>query len=58
MDGLELATGFAQVDPDPEVKSAIVEALAFRRADRHVAMILRNADEATFELVAREASRR
>ncbi len=53
MDGLELATGIAQVDPNPEVKFSVVAALAFRRADRHVALILRNTDEATFDLVVR-----
>lgn len=54
MDGLELATGIAQDDPDPEVRASVVEALAFRRADRHVAQILCNADEAIYDLVARK----
>jgi hypothetical protein len=53
MDGLDLATGIAKDDPETEVKSSVIDALAFRRADRHVADILRNADEKTFDLVSR-----
>ena len=53
MDGLDLATGIAEDDPEPKVKSSVIDALAFRRADRHVADILRKADERTFELVSR-----
>ncbi|MGY4466581.1 hypothetical protein ACVWWK_002263 [Bradyrhizobium sp. LB9.1b] len=53
MDGLDLVTSIAKDDPDPEVKSSVVGALAFRRADRHVADILRQADEKTFDLVSR-----
>ena len=51
MDGLDLAATIAQDDPDPEVRATVVGALAFRRADRHVADVLRHADEKTFELV-------
>ncbi len=54
MDGLDLATRIAKDDPDPEVKATVVDALAFRRADRHVAEVLREADEKTFDLVARK----
>ncbi len=53
MDGLDLAAAIAKDDPDPEVKAMVVDALAFRRADRHVAEVLRCADENTFDLVAR-----
>lgn len=53
MDGLDLAAAIAKDDPDPEMKATVVDALAFRRADRHVAEVLRYADEKTFELVAR-----
>lgn len=53
MDGLNLAAAIAKDDPDPEVKATVVDALAFRRADRHVAEVLRCADEKTFDLVAR-----
>jgi hypothetical protein len=52
MDGLDLATDIAADDPEPEVKSSVIDALAFRRADRHVAAILRKADEKTFDLVS------
>ena len=44
----------AKDDPDPEVKATVVDAFAFRRADRHVADVLRCADEKTFDLVARD----
>ena len=54
MDGLDLAAAIAKDDPDPEVKATVVDALAFRRADRHVAEVLRGADEKTFDLVARK----
>lgn len=54
MDGLNLAAAIAKDDPDPEVKATVVDALAFRRADRHVAEVLRCADEKTFDLVARK----
>jgi hypothetical protein len=54
MDGLDLTAAIAKDDPDPEVKATVVDALAFRRADRHVAEVLRGADEKTFDLVARK----
>jgi hypothetical protein len=53
MDGLNLATAIARDDPDPKVQSSIVEALAFRRADRHIADLLRGANKTTFDLIAR-----
>ncbi len=53
MDGLDLAAAITKDDPDPEVKATVINALAFRRADRHVAVVLRCADEKTFDLVAR-----
>jgi hypothetical protein len=52
MDGLDLATTIAKNDPDPQVQASIVNALAFRRADRHVANVLREADDKTFDLIA------
>lgn len=52
MDGINLAVAIAKDDPDPEVKATVVDALAFRRANRHVAQVLRDADEKTFDLVA------
>ena len=53
MDGLDLAATITKDDPDPEVKATVIDALAFRHADRHVAEVLRCADEKTFDLVAR-----
>jgi hypothetical protein len=53
MDGLDLATDIAKEDPEPEVKEAVLDALVFRRADRHVVNLLRSADNATFDLVVR-----
>lgn len=53
MDGLDLAATIAKDDPDPEVKATVIDALAFRRADRHVADVLHCADERTFDLVVR-----
>jgi hypothetical protein len=54
MDGLDLAAAIAGDDPDPEVKAEVVSALAFRRANRHLAEILREADEKTFDLIAQK----
>ena len=54
MDGLDLATALAKIDPDPEVQSSVVDALTFRRADRHVADILHTASDKTFDLIARK----
>ncbi|MBN9268463.1 MAG: hypothetical protein J0I75_28600, partial [Hyphomicrobium sp.] len=54
MDGLDLAADVAKDDPDPEVQASVVDEFAFRRADRHVAIVLRNASDATFDLVARK----
>ena len=53
MDGLDLASAIAKNDPDPEVQATVVDALAFRRADRHVAEVLQNASDKTFDLIAR-----
>jgi hypothetical protein len=53
MDGLDLATAITRDDPDPEVQASVVDALAFRRADRHVAEVLRKAGDKTFDLIAR-----
>ena len=53
-DGLDLAADVAKADSDPEVKAAVVDAFAFRRANRHVADVLQGADDNTFELLARK----
>ncbi|BBB11206.1 NACHT domain-containing protein [Sphingopyxis sp. FD7] len=55
MDGLDLATAVAKDDPDPEVQASVVDALSFRRADRHIAKLLQGAKDATFDLVARKS---
>jgi len=53
MDGLDLATAAAKTDNDPEVKASVVDALSFRRADRHVANLLDHADDATYDILAK-----
>jgi hypothetical protein len=53
MDGLDLATAIAKNDSDAEVKAAVVEALSFRRADRHVADLLEHAGDATYDILAK-----
>jgi hypothetical protein len=54
MDGLDLASTIAKDDPDPEVQASVVDALSFRRADRHVALVLQQASDKTFDLIARK----
>lgn len=54
MDGLDLASTIAKNDPDPDVQTSVVDALAFRRADRHVVEVLQNAGDKTFDLVGRK----
>ena len=51
MEGLEFAANAARADPDPEVKAKVAEGLAFRGAERHIVTVLREADEATFDLL-------
>ena len=51
MDGIDFAADVATVDRDPEVKAKVAEALAYRGVDRHVARVLRDAEEATFDLL-------
>lgn len=53
MDGLDLVTDIASDDPDPGIQASVVEALAFRRADRHVVRVLKNAGEKTYDLIVR-----
>lgn len=54
MDGLDLASAIAKNDADPEVQASVVDALSFRRADRHVAEVLQNASDKTFDLIVRK----
>lgn len=51
MDGLEFAANAAREDPDPKVRAKVADGLAFRGADRHIVTVLRDADEATFDLL-------
>jgi hypothetical protein len=53
-EGLDLATAIARDDPDPGAQVSVVDALAFRRADRHVAEVLRKASEKTYDLIVRK----
>lgn len=54
MDGLDLASAIAKCDPDPELQTSVVSTLEFRRADRHVAEVLQNASDKTFDLIVRK----
>jgi len=54
MDGLDLATAIAKEDKDSEVKAAVIHALVFRRADRHVAEVLSTAEDKLFDALASE----
>ncbi|WP_289092069.1 hypothetical protein, partial [uncultured Sulfitobacter sp.] len=51
-DGLDLATAIARSDSDPEVKATVVDALSFRRADRHIPDLLKGAGDATYDILA------
>ena len=51
IDGMDFAADVAKADGDPEVKARVAEALAFRGADRHVATVLQDAEDATFDLL-------
>tara|TARA_E500000305_G_scaffold108525_1_gene111124 strand:+ start:19756 stop:24135 length:4380 start_codon:yes stop_codon:yes gene_type:complete len=52
IDGLDLATAIAKTDSDPDVKATVVDALSFRRADRHVADLLTDAGDTTYDILA------
>lgn len=52
-DGLDLAVAIGKDDTEPEVKAMVVDALAFRRADRHIIDVLRHAGDDTFDLLVR-----
>jgi hypothetical protein len=51
-DGIDLATGFAKTDPGPRVQFAVVEALLFRRAERHAAELLNCVSDEVWPLLA------
>ena len=49
VEGLDLATALAKVDLNPDVQASVVSALSFRRADHHIAEILRTASDETLD---------
>ncbi|WP_027160797.1 hypothetical protein [Mesorhizobium sp. WSM1293] len=51
LDGLDLAATIAKNDSDPEVQASVINAMSFRRADRHVVEVLREAGDETFDLI-------
>jgi cytochrome c553 len=52
MDGIELATKLACADASATVKTAVIESLQFRRADRFVAEILHSAPDQVWDELA------
>lgn len=52
IDGLDLVSTITKDDDNPELQVSVLEALAFRRADRHVALVFQNATEKIFDLLA------
>lgn len=52
IDGLDLATAIAKADRHPSVKATVVDALSFRRADRHIADLLSEAGDETYDILA------
>jgi DNA polymerase III delta prime subunit len=53
VDGMDLSTELAKADPSPKIQAEVVQYLQFRRADRHVGMLLANALDETWALVAK-----
>ncbi|WP_341703638.1 hypothetical protein [Ferrovibrio sp.] len=47
-DGMEMAVRLAKADPSSEVTLAVIDSLCFRRADRHVSEIMRDASDAVW----------
>jgi hypothetical protein len=50
--GLELVTNLAVAEPSNDIKQTVVEALAFRRADRFAARVLRSGDNELWASIA------
>jgi len=50
---MDLATDLAIADPSPKIQAEVVQYLQFRRADRHVARLLKDALDETWALVAK-----
>ena len=53
MDGIELATSVAKTDPSASVQFAVIQSLAFRRADRHAVEILKVALPEVWTMLAK-----
>ena len=53
-EGMELAARLAKTDPSPDVVVDVIQSLQFRRGDRHVAEILKDASEQVWQHLARE----
>jgi hypothetical protein len=52
IDGMGLATAIAKADPSADVRFEVIQALHFRRGDRHVNELLANAPDAVWERLA------
>src|SRR5581483_5739476 len=53
VDGMDLAVRLAKVDASPKIQEGVVQALLFRRADRHIADLMSAAHDETWTLIAR-----
>lgn len=53
VEGLGLATDLAKIDPHTDVQLSVVSALSFRRADFHIAEILRAVSDDTLDQIVR-----
>ncbi|MBF6638757.1 hypothetical protein QTO19_00230 [Serratia marcescens] len=51
IDGLDLAVSIAKNDPDSQVQVSVIDALVFRRADLHVAEMLREVNSTILDLI-------
>jgi hypothetical protein len=53
IEGMELATNIAKVDPNVDVQFEVIQSLFFRRGDRHALEILKTAPDAVWANLAR-----
>lgn len=56
VDGLDLAAEIAKDESDPDIIISVAEGLAFRGADRHVALVLQNARDDIFDRLSEQDS--
>jgi hypothetical protein len=54
IDGIAMATEIAKTDPSPDVQFAVIEALLFRRANRHATGLLEAAAQEVWPRLARK----